>query len=40
MIGRRFVNDGANAVPVGFLSGTVATLVAHGRVSPGRGAAA
>lgn len=33
MIGRLFANDGANAVLVVALSGTIATLVAHG---PGR----
>jgi hypothetical protein len=33
MIGRLFANDAANAVLVVALSGTIATLVAHG---PGR----
>jgi len=38
MIGRLFTNDGANAALIVILSGTLATLVAHGpgRVSPGR----
>lgn len=38
MIGKLFSSEGANAALVVVLSGTVATLVAHGpgRASPGR----